>query len=173
MFSEFLMFCWLISQAFRRVKSQQNMRNEGNICHIVRDKRVITTIIFIVFWDLMIFNKFSSQVKWSAIIGNKHGIYELLHEFPNNLKLFENLKTSYNYNLAPRLSSKSKILLMLAKNCWKIEIKTLPHLPTLSMTVAYSHHEKYCPMLIHHSLREKAQQQLSFSMWPLNPISNY
>ena len=42
----------------------------------------------------MIFNKFSSQVKWSVIIGNKHGTYELLHEFPNNLRLFENLKTS-------------------------------------------------------------------------------
>ena len=39
----------------------------------------------------------------------------------------ENLKTSYNYKLVASLSPKIKIVLMLAKNCWKIEIKTFPY----------------------------------------------
>ena len=43
-FSEFLIFCRLISRAFRRVKQKQNMRNEENIGHIVRDKRAITSL---------------------------------------------------------------------------------------------------------------------------------
>ena len=30
---------------------------------------------------------FSPQVKRSVIISNKHGIYELLHELPNDLRL--------------------------------------------------------------------------------------
>ena len=29
----------------------------------------------------------SPQVKRSVIIGNKHGIYELFHELPNDLRL--------------------------------------------------------------------------------------
>ena len=29
----------------------------------------------------------SPQVKQSAIISNKHGVYELLHELPNDLRL--------------------------------------------------------------------------------------
>ena len=41
-FSEFLIFCRLISQAFRRKK--QNMRNEENISHIMRDKRARTRL---------------------------------------------------------------------------------------------------------------------------------
>ena len=40
------------------VKSQQNMRNEENIGHIERDKHVITTIIFIIFRDFMIYMKY-------------------------------------------------------------------------------------------------------------------
>ena len=43
---------------------------------------------------------FSPQVKRSMIISNKHDIYELPHELPNDLRLYEirnnqeNLKTS-------------------------------------------------------------------------------
>ena len=44
LFSEFLIFCRLISQAFRRVKWNRNMRNEENIGHIVRNKRAITSL---------------------------------------------------------------------------------------------------------------------------------
>ena len=31
---------------------------------------------------------FQPQVKQSVIIGNKHGIYELSHELPNDLRLW-------------------------------------------------------------------------------------
>ena len=62
----------------------------------------LPTIIFIIFWDFFIFYQIflSPRVKRSAIISNKHGIHELPHELPNNLKLKEirkyqeNLKTS-------------------------------------------------------------------------------
>ena len=39
--------------------------------------------------DLLILYKmfFSPQVKRSVIISNKHGIYELPHELPNDLRL--------------------------------------------------------------------------------------
>ena len=48
-----------------------------------------TTIIDIVFWDFLMFDKifFSPQEKRSVIISNKHGIYELTHELPKDLRL--------------------------------------------------------------------------------------
>ena len=59
----------------------------------------------IIFWDFLILYQifFSQQVKQSVIISNKHGIYELLHELLNNLRLElpetskhkKNIKTSY------------------------------------------------------------------------------
>ena len=73
----------------------------------------------------------SPKVKPSAIISNKHGIYELPHELSKDLRLRilgnseyqENLKTSFNYSLVPSLTPKMKILSILAKNCGKIEIE--------------------------------------------------
>ena len=52
-----------------------------------------------IFWDSLILYQifFSSQVKRSVIISNKHGIYELPNELPNDLRLGkdqENLKNS-------------------------------------------------------------------------------
>ena len=43
----------------------------------------------IIFWDFLMFYQifFLFQVKWSVIIGNKHGIYELPEDLPNNLRL--------------------------------------------------------------------------------------
>ena len=73
---------------------------------------------------------FSPQVKQSVVVSNKHGIYELPHETRNNVRLRkdqENLKTSYSFNLLPSLSPKPRIFLMLAKNCWKIEMKVSPY----------------------------------------------
>ena len=55
------------------------------------------------------------QVKRSAIVNNKQGMYKLPHELPNDLRL----KTAI-------LSAKVKILLTLAKNSWKTEIKFFP-----------------------------------------------
>ena len=45
-------------------------------------------ITFIMFWDFLMFYQIllSSQVKRSAVISNKHGIWELPYELPNNLK---------------------------------------------------------------------------------------
>ena len=43
----------------------------------------------IIFWDFLILYQIflSPQVKQSVITSNKHGIYELPHELPNDLKL--------------------------------------------------------------------------------------
>ena len=47
------------------------------------------TIIFIIFWDILIFYQIflSQQVKRSANISNKHGIDELPYELLNDLRL--------------------------------------------------------------------------------------
>ena len=39
----------------------------------------------IIFWEFFIFYQFFPQVKRSVIIHNKHGIYELPNELPNDL----------------------------------------------------------------------------------------
>ena len=48
-----------------------------------------TTIRFLIFWDFWMFYQIflSPQVKRWAIITYKHGIYELPHELPNDLRL--------------------------------------------------------------------------------------
>ena len=68
----------------------------------------------------------SPQVKRYAIIIYKHGIYELPHELPNALIL----RTLGNYEISGKslnaigsLPAKMKILLILPKDSWKIEIK--------------------------------------------------
>ena len=61
----------------------------------------------------------SLKVKRNAIISNKHGIYELLPDLPNELNLGfwkiskyqKNVKTSLNYSLVPSLTPKIKVLL--------------------------------------------------------------
>ena len=47
------------------------------------------TIIEIIFEEFLILYQifFSLQVKRSMIVSNKHGIYELRHELPNDLRL--------------------------------------------------------------------------------------
>ena len=44
-------------------------------------------IIFLILYQIL----FSSQVKGSVIISNKHSIYELPHELPNDLRLIRKL----------------------------------------------------------------------------------
>ena len=71
----------------------------------------------------------SPQVKRYAIIIYKHGIYELPHELSNALIL----RTLGNYEISGKslnaigsLPAKMKILLILPKDSWKIEIKLFP-----------------------------------------------
>ena len=47
------------------------------------------TILVIIFWDILMFDKIfvSPQVKRIVIISNKHGIYELPQELPNDVRL--------------------------------------------------------------------------------------
>ena len=47
------------------------------------------TILVIIFCDFLMFYQIflSPQVKRIVIISNKHGIYELPHELPNDLRL--------------------------------------------------------------------------------------
>ena len=67
---------------------------------------------------LRLFDVFLSlKVKRNAIISNKHGIYELLPDLPNELNLGfwkiskyqKNVKTSLNYSLVPSLTPKIKV----------------------------------------------------------------
>ena len=52
-------------------------------------KKSLQTIIFIIFRDCLMFYQIflSPQVKQCSISTNKHGIYELPHELPNDLRL--------------------------------------------------------------------------------------
>ena len=74
----------------------------------------------------------SPQAKRCVIITYKHGIYELPHKLPNDLrrkeirKYEESLKNSYNDSLVPSLPAKMKILLILAKISSKTEITFFP-----------------------------------------------
>ena len=49
----------------------------------------LAIIIFILLWNFLVFYQISlsPQVKRSAIISDKYDIYELSHEFPNDLRL--------------------------------------------------------------------------------------
>ena len=42
----------------------------------------------IIFWDILMFDEIflSPQVRRNVIISNKHGMYELPHELPNDLR---------------------------------------------------------------------------------------
>ena len=53
-----------------------------------------SAIIFIVFWDILMVEQtfLSPQVKRSVIISNKHGIYQLAHELPNDLRLMGSIR---------------------------------------------------------------------------------
>ena len=78
---------------------------------------------------------FSPQVKRSAIISNKHGIYEFPHKWLNDLRLRireyqENLKPRQNDSPMPSPPAKMKIFLKLAKNSWKTKIKPFPQCAT-------------------------------------------
>ena len=46
----------------------------------------------IIFWDFLMYDQIflSPQLKWSVIISNKNGIYELPHKFPNEIKKLGN-----------------------------------------------------------------------------------
>ena len=50
---------------------------------------VVPVMMVIIFWDFLMFDQtfLSPKVKQNMIISNKHGIYELSHELPNDLRL--------------------------------------------------------------------------------------
>ena len=58
--------------------------------------------MFIIFWNILIDKQifFSPQAKRSVNISNKHGVYKLPHELPNNLRLKEIRK----YQKNPKIS---------------------------------------------------------------------
>ena len=77
----------------------------------------------------------SPQVKRWTIITYKHGIYELLHELPNDLRLriSEDYEISGNclnfiefHSLVPSLPAKMNVLLILVENSRKTEIGHFP-----------------------------------------------
>ena len=100
------------------------------------DTIVKATIIFKIFWDFLMLYQIIllPQVKRCAIITYKHDIYELPHELLNDLKLriLGNQKISgkrlnfIEWYPSAQSSCQIKILSILAKNSWKIEIRLFP-----------------------------------------------
>ena len=62
-----------------------------------------------ILWDFLMFYHFffSPQVKRSAVIINKQGVYELPHELPNNLRLKNDCRSSREniYNLKMKIKN--------------------------------------------------------------------
>ena len=56
-----------------------------NIKIISLSWNLVPAIILITFWDFLIFYRIF--LKWYAIVTDKHDIYELRQELPNNLRL--------------------------------------------------------------------------------------
>ena len=93
-------------------------------------KKKLQKISLIIFEDFLMFYQIfvSPQVKRWGIITYKHGIYELSHEFPNDLRLriLAHYQMSWNYRLVPSPHAKLQFLPILAENVWKIEINLFP-----------------------------------------------
>ena len=76
----------------------------------------VATVMLIILWDAFKFGQISlsPQVKWSLIIGKKHGIYELPCELPNELRhrIFRNQEISRKFQnvieLCPSAQSSSQ-----------------------------------------------------------------
>ena len=103
-----------------------------------------SSIMYIIFWDSLILYQifFSPQVKQSMILSNKHGIHQLPHKLPNdlrfgsqeirkeNLEIFLKIRKSVNfinYNPVTSLPPRLKVFSILAENCWKIKTKVLQY----------------------------------------------
>ena len=58
------------------------------VIHKIKNTTVMIYIV-VVFWDFLMFEQIflSPQMKWRMIMSNKHGIYQLPDELPNNLRL--------------------------------------------------------------------------------------
>ena len=79
---------------------------EINIYSAILTEDMISAIIFIIFWDFLIFYQIflSLQVKRSLIVTSKQGIYEVLHELRNHLKLFLDAPSAGHQDPRPRVS---------------------------------------------------------------------
>ena len=98
---------------------------------IVSCSNLVPTIMVIIFWYFLVLYQIllSPKVKRSVIISNKHGIYQLPYELPKELGIRThqgNVKTFWNYSLLSSLSPEIKILSIIAKSFWKIEIELFP-----------------------------------------------
>ena len=69
------------------VDGKYSFLNSDNLTQPIQMQ--LFTILVIIFWDILMFDKIYvlPQAKRIVIISNKHGIYELPHELPNNLRL--------------------------------------------------------------------------------------
>ena len=69
---------WMIGAANKNIKIKKK----------TKEKKKLQTIMAI-FWDILMFDQIllSPQVKGSMIISNKHGMYELPHNLPEDLRL--------------------------------------------------------------------------------------
>ena len=69
------------------VDGKYSFLNSDNLTQPIQMQ--LFTILVIIFWDILMFDKIYvlPQAKRIVIISNKHGIYELPHELPSDLRL--------------------------------------------------------------------------------------
>ena len=93
-FSVFLLFFFFFLH-FWRLKTlvlwQKIIQNFPILVYLLcrKNSKNDSAIRFIIFWDFSMFYQIflAAQMKRCAIIDYKHGIYELPHELPNDLRL--------------------------------------------------------------------------------------
>ena len=83
--------CFVVNTSSKVLMISQCGRVSYSACECVSKVKVKAspaTIMVIIFSDFLMFDQIflSLTVKQSVIISNKHGIYKLPHEFPNDLK---------------------------------------------------------------------------------------
>ena len=80
---KYLKLLWKCTQAY-----SNNWQKTKDML-LWRKYQLQATMSFIIFWDFSMFYQIflSPQVKRWAIITYKYGIYELLHDLPNDLRL--------------------------------------------------------------------------------------
>ena len=74
---------------FKLLNLTKSVYNFSNNNSKTENSGIKAATIFIIFWKFLMFNQIllSPQVKRWAIITYKHGIHELCHELPNDLRL--------------------------------------------------------------------------------------
>ena len=112
-FSEFLMFCWLISWAFCLVKWKWDMGSGRDIGRIVRDNRAIGSLPPA--WKKSAFCRLNEYISIFPLL-KSNVVFFVFFLFSQEVQVL-NTEHKYDHFYTPLTQSDSKYFFMLAINC--------------------------------------------------------